>query len=451
MGLALVGFIRGAHPMNDNSMFTHLRTGMDMARTGAIPRHDPYSYTAHGHAWVVQSWFPEWTYGWVHRIGGFQTVVLEQSLLMVGLVLLLVALARAGTPLRTLVAAGLAVGFGAPWWSQRPLLFGLIAFALTILVVERGWSRWWLIPIVWLWVNSHGSFPLGVLWFGTRAVGEAIDLRDWPRRTLHYAVGFGAGLVASILNPLGPRLLTFPLTALDKRNVFKHIIEWFSPNFQQQLAAITLIFLFGALIVLFRRGVRWYDVVPVTVFLAIALIAQRNLGPAGVVLAPALGHAMLTRPGERMGPKGEFMPVAVAAAIIISLQYLLWGVGIYRKGGLNLKGYPVAAVAFLEDNGLRTPDHHVLEQDRVGNYLDAKFGSSARVFVDDRYDMFPTEISDDYFSLLKGEPDWPKTLDKYGVDVVLWDERTPLGVDLANSDQWDVVYHKKPWAVFQRK
>jgi hypothetical protein len=67
--LVLLGFRLGALPIGDNSMLTHLRTGIDMARTGAIPRHDPYTFTAHGHPWVVQSWLAEWTYGVLERAG----------------------------------------------------------------------------------------------------------------------------------------------------------------------------------------------------------------------------------------------------------------------------------------------------------------------------------------------------------------------------------------------
>ena len=63
-----------------------------------IPRVDPYSFTAPGHEWVVQSWLPEWTYGWAQRLGGFRLVVLEQALLIALLVWLVVRLVRAGRP-----------------------------------------------------------------------------------------------------------------------------------------------------------------------------------------------------------------------------------------------------------------------------------------------------------------------------------------------------------------
>ena len=125
--VTLFGFGSGTRPIADNSMFLHMRTGIEIAAGNGIPRHDPYSFTAHGHSWVVQSWFAELTYGVAHRIGGFSLVSLEQGLLMALLALLVAVLARAGTPLRTALAAVVAVGIGSAFWSPRPLLYGLLA------------------------------------------------------------------------------------------------------------------------------------------------------------------------------------------------------------------------------------------------------------------------------------------------------------------------------------
>src|SRR5439155_9247450 len=130
--LALFGFRLGVRPIGDNSMFVHLRTGIDMVRTDSIPRRDPYSFTAKGHPWVVQSWLPEWTYGWVHELGGYRLVVIEQAILMAFLALLLGLLARAGTPLRTALAAGIAVAAGAACRVPRPLTVGPIWRALSV-------------------------------------------------------------------------------------------------------------------------------------------------------------------------------------------------------------------------------------------------------------------------------------------------------------------------------
>jgi hypothetical protein len=449
---ALFGFRLGARSIGDNSMFVHLRTGIDMVRTGAIPRRDPYSFTAHGHPWVVQSWLPEWTYGWAQDLGGYRLVVVEQAVLMAVLALLLGLLARAGTPLRTALAAGIAVGAGAAYWVPRPLMFGLICMALTVLVVERRWSRWLLIPILWVWVSSHGSFLLAIAWLGGRGVGEAVDKKGWPSESVHYAVGMVAGLAVSVLNPLGPKLLTFPLAVQQKASVFKTIVEWHSPNFQTAAGEFTLFFLVVALIVLLRRGMTWADTVPIVGMLAASLIAQRNLPLAAVVMAPALGRALSPARDRASAdaPRREPSMVNMAFAIVLGLAFAIFAAGIYRSAPLNLKSYPIAAIDYLEQSGLRGPSHHVAEQDVVGCFFDLRFGDRARVFVDDRYDMFPLSVSDDYASLLKGNQDALAVLDRRHVDVVLWDKSLPLITTLSATGKWQQVYKKGDYVVMHR-
>jgi len=448
--LALFGFRLGARPIGDNSMFVHLRTGIDMVRTGAIPRRDPYSFTAHGHPWVVQSWLPEWTYGWAHDLGGYRLVVVEQAILMAVLAVLLGLLARAGTPLRTALAAGIAVGAGAAYWVPRPLMFGLICMALTVLVVERRWSRWLLIPILWVWVSSHGSFILAIAWLGGRGVGEAIDKKGWPSESVHYAVALVAGLFVSAFNPLGPKLLTFPIAVQQKASVFKSIVEWHSPNFQTAAGEFTLVFLVAALLVLFSRGVPWMDAVPIVGLLAASLIAQRNLPVAAVVMAPALGRALSPSRDRPPGARRDPSTVNMAFAVVLGLAFVVFTAGIYRDAPLDLKSYPVSAINFLERSGLRGPTHRVAQQDVVGCLFDLEFGTKARVFVDDRYDMFPLSVSNDYEALLKGNQDSLAVLDRRKVDVVLWDRTLPLITTLNATGKWQQVYRNGDWVVMHR-
>src|SRR5687768_871234 len=118
--LGLAGWCYGARPIGDNSTFVHLRTGMDIVAGQGIPRRDPYSFTARGHDWVVQSWLPELMYGWAERLGGVGLVIIEQGVLTGVLAVLIALLARSASPLRTLAAGGLALGAGIAFWSPRP-------------------------------------------------------------------------------------------------------------------------------------------------------------------------------------------------------------------------------------------------------------------------------------------------------------------------------------------
>ncbi|HUQ63989.1 MAG TPA: hypothetical protein VM121_09560 [Acidimicrobiales bacterium] len=458
--IVLFGFRLGVRPIGDNSMLTHLRTGIDMVGGKGIPRVDPYSFTALDHQWVVQSWLPEWTYGWAHRLGGYRLVVLEQAVLMAVLAFLIVRLARTGSPVRTAVAATIAVGIGATYWSPRPLIFGLICMALLVTIVEKRLSFWWLVPLVWFWVQSHGSFPLGLVWLGARALGEGLDWKAWPRDTVRYVTAFLGGLVVAILNPLGARLLAFPFTLGEKRSVFSSIIEWQSPNFQKAGGRYAVVFLVLALALLVRARIPWRDVVPIIVFLAASLIAVRNVPVAAIVLAPCLGR-ILKRPESSNSRSTDRPPdtpsqlrLRRVVAAVLAVGFLLFGASVAfapDRDALALGAYPKDAVTFLNERGLRTAPHRLAHQDYVGNYLTWRHGDKARDFIDDRYDMFPVGVSKDYLTLLGGKPGALGVLDRRKVDVVLWQRSKPLATILGQNEHWREIYDKDGWVIYERE
>ncbi len=369
----LFGFAFGIQPIGDKSMLTHMRTGIDMVAGGGIPRADPYSFTALGHSWVVQSWLPDWTYGWAHRLGGFRLVLLEQALLVALLVWLVVRLSRAGSPLRTAFGGLLLVGMGASFWTPGPLLVGLVCMALTVTIVERRRTPWLLVPVVWLWVNSHGSFPLGLAWLGARAVGEALDWRAWPRDAMRYLGGFAAGLVVAALNPLGLRLLLFPFSVAARQEAFHDVVEWMSPDFQRSPARLALIFLTVVVVLCFRARLTWRDVVPAAVFVAAGLLAVWNLPVAAVVLAPVVGR-VLKRPDYQPPlppPTAAARRVNTVLAAVIAVAAVL-GLLTLRSGEpLDLDGYPVAATTFLERAHLLDEGNRVASTGAVGNYFES--------------------------------------------------------------------------------
>jgi hypothetical protein len=446
---ALLGFRLGTVPIRDNSAFVHLRTGIDMANGLGIPRADPYSFTAAGEPWVVQSWLAELTYGWLHRLGGIGLVVLQQGVLIAVLAWLVARLGRAGTPLRTAVAAGVAIAIGARYWTPRPLLFGLIGLAVLVTIVERRHRVWWLVPVAWLWANSHGSFALGVAWLVLRAIGEAIDARDRraASNTGRYAVVFVVGLLASVVNPLGPRLLAFVATVVDKREALQDVVEWRSPAFTGTAALVSLAGLVLLAGIVMRRGALMADVLPIAAFVAAGLVAQRNLAAAGVVAAPALARALTTkrRPdAERPRVHLAFVAVLVVAAGVFAIDGL-------RDDDVNARAYPVAATEWLEERGLRAPDVRLAHQDYVGGWLILRDGRGARVFMDDRVDMYPSDVSRDYIGLLRARTGTLATLDKWRIDAVLWERESALSTVLRASPRWRRAYADDDWLVFLRR
>ena len=478
----LVGLALGARPIGDNSTFVHIRTGIDIVAGLGIPRVDPYSATAAGEPWVVQSWLPAVAYGVAQRIDGDGRVLLVMNGVLTALLALLVhRLARAGSPLRTLGAALAAVAVSGPWWSPRPLLVGLACLALTILVVERasslGGSRqrlWLLLPIAWVWVNSHGSFPLAGVWLLATALGAAIDERRLITVRFRAGLWFGAGLLLGCLNPLGARLLLFPLAVGERREIFRLITEWKPPNFQSAPGFVAALGLAAAVVVLSRRRLPWALILPAGVFVLLGLVAQRNLAPAGIVLAPALGAALLRRPmttatgaagegpaaepesesGSGSEPEAPAAPTAPArrdrliGVLVGVVAVVLLGNAI-SQGSLNLEGYPVEVLAAGERSGVLSPGRLVATQDTVGCYLILRRGRRAGVFIDDRYDMYPVAVSRDYLTLLRANPGALDVLARRGIDVVLWNRSLPL-VPALQEDGWREVGGDKTWVLLER-
>jgi len=468
---AVAGARLGLRPISDNSTLVHLRTGIDLVRTGHVPRSDPYSFTAPGHPWVVQSWFASLLYGLANQVG-HHALVLEQGLIMAGVGAAVAMAARSTTAWRSGLAALLAIAASAPGWSPRPLMLELGCLALLIVVVERRASPLWLVPIMWVWVNSHGSWPVGLAWLAARGVGEAIDRRGWPRPTLAAGAGFAAGLAVAMINPLTWRLLTFPLVAVQKKSTFQGIVEWRSPNFQSPNSFLALIFITLALVVLLRARLPWAQLLPVCGFLALGLIAERNLAPFGVVLAPALGTALsgpaVRRPGGLAGWAASWWErvegwaqavVRVSGSVVVRLAAVVAAVAVTAglvvlalgRPTLRLSEYPVAATAFLDRTGRLTPAHRIAAVDVIGCFLIWRAGPTVKVFIDDRYDMYPRSVVNAAGVLASGVGDGvSQVLDRYDVDTVLWSEAGVLPGTLLQQGGWKEVYSDGTWVVLER-
>jgi hypothetical protein len=436
----LLGLRLGLRPIGDNSLFTHLRTGIDLVRTWHVPTTDPYSFTSGGEPWVVQSWFASLTYGLADRIGGLSLLRLEQGLLYGLLGLAVGTLARTGVARRTALAGALAVGIGAAYWSPRPLAFGLLGMAATILVVERRKPWWWLVPIVWVWVNSHGSFVLGLGWLVLVALGQWLDDREV--RVLPWLGGFVAGLAVACVNPLGPRLLVFPFVVLDRRAAFAEVAEWKPPPLVRPGPALAVACLLGvAIVCVVRRSrLRWRDGLPFAAFAVSGLVAQRNLPMAGVVAAPVLAH--LLRPASVADEAEVRPPFHVAVAGILGVLALLFVADAATTPALDLAGFPVRA-ARLYDHPSR-----VLTTDVAAGWLLLEHRDE--VWFDDRVDLHPVARTKDYVRLLHGDPEAMAIVDRSGADVVLWPEDEELDAQLAASESWRRAGTRDDWSVWVR-
>lgn len=445
--IVLLAFRMGVGPLHDNSFLTHLATGRLILSEGGVPRADPYSFTASGEPWVVQSWMASVVYATTERVAGLGGIrVLNGALYAaIGTCLwLLSARARSGA-VRFGVTA-VVLGVASQFLYGRPLLFGLIGLLLVFLAAEERLDPRWLVPVGWLWVNTHGSFPFALVLVAALAVGRRLDDGAWGPE-LRVGAWAAMGIAVGVLNPLGLDVITFSASLVSKREAFAAILEWQAPTYDDPAQYAVLGGLLLAACLLVRRP-RWRDALPLVVFGALGLTSLRNQVVLLCVLVPILVGS-LPQVGPDASLRRPYLGAVRVVALILALGAVL-ALPTLRDRPVGLGGYPEQATVWMEEQGLWGAESRVLAPDYVGNLRTAQAGRDARVFIDDRVDMYPIELIRDYGDLWAAEPNWPEILDEHGITAILWEEDTPLGGALQRDEGWEPVHRDAPWVVWAR-
>ena len=439
--MASVGFLIGSRPIGDNSFLTHLATGRLMVERGAIPKADPYSSLGLGEAWTVQSWLPSLLYATAESVLGLWSITILHGLIaaaVLGTVWHLTSeagalLARVG--LTSIVAIPATVT-----WSSRPFMFGLLAMAIMMAVAKRPATRPTvaIMTIVFgIWINSHGSFVLGWALLAMMALGAGIDDRRWPRRELTYLVAAIGGVALGAMHPVGARLVWFPVHMLMRREVLDGVQEWNSPRFgtwQEYVFLLTVVLI----VIAAARGARWRALIPSVVMSLGGLLAVRNISVACVVVVAINAPSLAGMFNNELGAAGTALSRAVQGLAISVLAVSMWSV--VSEPAIDLRRYPVEEVDWMLQRQLvASPDISVGHREYVGNYLTYRFGSKARVFVDDRYDFHAISVIKDHKALVEGTG-VAEVLDSREFDVLVWPSDSHVGELLEYHPGWRIAH-----------
>jgi hypothetical protein len=449
------GWATGLAKLTDNSFFWHLRTGEYILDHG-IPHHDVFSYTAPGTKWVAQSWLAEVTYALLYRsVGGFG-IRLFVGLVGAGIGILTYRLALRLVRDR-LVACGLTVAALAgiyTVWSERPLLVGVLFLLVLLWVVEVpesivGRHPLVVIPVLmWLWANTHGTYELGFAYLGLHLLGRWLDgAPPWFGRERRLLTGAAIAFALVFVNPYGIELVTFPIDLLSRGDILSHIVEWQSPDFRQAWGVALALWIVVYLVALARgrHRVTRRDLVVTVPMLLLALWATRN-----VAIAPLIGLPVVARAFARDAEKpSELRGTLVAAAVtVLALVALVMGYQASTEKTFDFATYPVASLKYVQQHDLL--GRHLLTTDAAAGYVILEHYPEQKVFIDDRYDMYPRSVIFDYFTLTGGRPGWSKVLDRYDVDVVVWGKNSNLAALLDQSPGWRRVHRDATDAVWVR-
>jgi hypothetical protein len=453
---ALCGWIVGSGRMSDNSFFWHLRTGEYILDHG-IPHHDIFSFTAPGTSWVAQSWLAEVTYGILDRTVGPYGIQVFIGLVAATVAVLAYRLAlrlcRSRLRAAGITAAALAAVFSL--WSERPLVIGLVCLLVLVWLVEVPDS--WIarhplvvIPVLmWLWANIHGTFELGYAYLGLHLIGRWVDgAPPWKGRERNITIGALIAFAVTFVNPYGAKLLTFPIDLLSRSSVLSHVIEWQSPSFRTQFGILFAVWIcvFVAAVARGKHRVTRRDLIVTIPMLLLALWALRNIAIAPLVCLPVVARAFAV--DEDKPERYPAMFVTAIAAVVVMVGLVI-GVQEASEPHFNFSTYPVKSMDYVASHGLL--GKRLFVDDADAGYVILRYWPQQKVFIDDRYDMYPLGLIHQFFTLSDGKPGWQQILDQHHVDVVVWERHSALTSELDHSSEWQRVHTDASDAVWVRR
>ena len=179
--------IRYAEPVRDTDLYWQMAYGRQMVETGSIkPDHALYTWTPSETTAVYCAWLPEVLLHLLHQLGGLAPLFALRYLCLLFFAAVVLYWARRHRVLNhpltwAVVLLGILMSrtaaFLKPEIFSYVLMIGAVSswFALRA-AGEPGWRRCYMFPALMLvWVNTHGGFIFGALFYATVAVGETLN------------------------------------------------------------------------------------------------------------------------------------------------------------------------------------------------------------------------------------------------------------------------------------
>ncbi len=439
----------------DGDTLWHLAAGGWMLDHHQIAQADPLSYTVRGKPWTNLEWLSEIVMTPVWRAGGWSGLVLMFGAAIGLLTWILGAeLARHLKPLSWTCALVLALACTTQSWLARPHLLVLPILALWTVQMMHAREKdrapaLWLLPVMTLWANLHGSFLFGLVLIGPFAL-EALMQEGADRLKVVRGWGlFGLGaLAAAMITPHGPWGLVYPIKLMSMTRL-GDIVEWKSTDFSH-LTTFTMVLL-TALFVLLYRGVKVPIMRLATVLglLYLTLHETRHQMVLAVVavlllaepLGQVLGGASQSAP-ERRTPALRRAVAAALALAVVAVAGARFLIPAKLTEGITA---PIAALNHVPEDLRRQP---VLNEYGMGGYL---LFNNVPVFIDGRADMYGDDYFGAYVDALK--PDEAKLealLARYKVRWTILRAENPALPAMDALPGWKRLYADK-WAVVHVK
>ena len=449
---------------NDPDLWWHLKTGEIIWNTHVIPAVDTFSYTAAGHAWVAQEWLSQLAFYGAWKFDG-NTGLMLLLCAMASLILIsgyALCAAYSGNAKVAFLGAMAVWLFSTVGLAIRPHMIGYLLLIFELLVLHLGRSRdpkWFfaLPPLFCVWINCHGSFFFGLAVAGVVSFCSFWDFRlgllaceRWDKQNRNaLLIALAICVAALFVNPVGPKLIAYPLDVLFNQHVnLNAVSEWQPPHFDSPrglallaVAALTL------LLPIFRHAeITLQELLLLTLGFGFAVRHERMLFVFGLLVAPILCR-LLSETWEKYRPEQDrILPNAVMVALASAVAIIAFP----GRSDLDHQvetGNPVKALEFIRHSGF---SGRMLNEYVYGGYL-IWAAPEQKVFLDGRADIYdPAGLLAEYGNWAMLQQDPQRLLAKYQIDFCLLSREAPMGRVLPLLPGWKRIYADQLSSVYAR-
>jgi hypothetical protein len=466
LGIFLVGrvFYEARVFFVDPDLWWHVRVGQDILATHRWPTVDPYSFTVAGQPWIAYEWLGDLLLGWVARVGGLLglDILLFTLASVVMLALYGYATLKSGNSKAGFFVSGLMCSLAFASFNLRPQMIGYLFLILVLVVIEkfrqgRNYALWFLPPIFLIWVNTHGSFIIGigvVAFYLIAGLWEfragSVEGRKWtPEQRIRLEIALLLSLAVLPITPYGAQVAVYPFDMAFAQPInVANVLEWLPMPFDIAGGKLFLVIVvaFFAAQMLMRITMQAGDVALFFGGFVMACLHRRFLLLFVPFFAP-VAAALLARwlpPYEKRIDHFVLNAALMTAAIFGMVRYFPKAADLEK---VTANAYPVRAVEYLKKHPVSGPMYNTYA---YGGYLVGNYPEQP-VFIDGRGDLYERAgIFGEYLEVAGLKPAAFRILDIHKIQACLLNRLEPLATVLESMPGWEKRYSDGVSVLFVR-
>jgi hypothetical protein len=325
-----------------------------------------------------------------------------------------------------------------------------------------------------VWANCHGSFGVGLLCMTLCAVGNAatvflrtksLRLTVFNRRSVRLILLTQLCAAAALLNPRGLELYHEVLRVGQNANIAT-MYEWdaLTLRMKQGQVAAAMFVLLAIVVKLSPRRLRVDEGLLLGVTAGLALWSARMINWWSPVMAIAIathGAAAWRSVARRQRSTVARQRTGLWTVVSLGLCWIFFaftplGVQVVHGRVPELSRAmsaqtPLNTIVFLNEQEELPPGVAFVPAEWSG--VMRQFGpSDLRPMVNLHVHLMPEEVWTDYIRLLGGPSDWDGLLERYGINLVIAEQRRSerLIGQMRASEEWEPLYEDADAVVMKR-